>query len=180
MVDSQRKLLAMQKQQIHTQHLKMTGFFHFLKSELIGTIIMFLFATVFVISFASGNGVPVTSIIFVALFVYWPSLVFPILAYKIAKFIISYGYCVLTPDSITSICNGKTKLYSYKNRSISTRKNKNLGVVDIYVGKGLFNFIRFGIGKNFFSSYLAGMGYGAPLYNVTNSEEVLEYISKHN
>lgn len=161
-----------------TQHIR-PGMFHFLRMEILGVI----FTTSFVMF---GFIVPVILLFDAHLLVFFglslffiPPFAFIFIAFSRAKFIRQGGYCVITPDKIKAICNGKVKEYEYKGRYISTRKRKQ-NSMDIYIGRSPIDLVRFGIGRKFFRTWLVVVGLPAPLYNVANVDEVLEYLKRHN
>ena len=163
---------------LKTRHIK-SGIFHFLRMEILGTILLgsfFMFA--FIVPEAKSEN-PNIPLLISMLIVFSPVLYGVIFAYFRARFIRNGGYCIITSEKIQSVYKGKIKVYDYKGRSISTRKRKE-NSMDIYIGKSLIDLIKFGFGRKYFKTVLAGLGFGAPLYNVTNADEVLEYIKRHN
>lgn len=161
-----------------TQHTR-TNVFHFLRGEaFVSTIMVGFISFVFFIPIATDEKVNFFNILFSSIFPIVASYPF-FLAFLRARFIRKGGYCIITPEVIQSLCNGKTRIYEHKGRSIKTRRRKN-GSKDIYIGRSLMDLIKFGIGRNFFTTMAAGLGFGAPLYNVVNADKALEYIKRQN
>lgn len=160
-----------------TQHAR-TSVFHFLRGEAFVSIIMVSFISfVFVIPIVIDEDVHFFNKLFSSIFSIVASYPF-YLAFLRARFIREGGYCIITSEVIQSVYNGRTRIYEYKGRSIKTRTRKN-GSKDIYIGRSLIDLIKFGIGREYFKTMAAGLGLGAPLYNVVNADEVLEYIKQH-
>lgn len=146
--------------------------------EILGTIILSSFFTIaFILPTVLSKGFQFHFIITPAIFLVL-SFYAVFFAFLRARFVRKGGYCVITPEVIQSVCSGKTKTYEYKGRSLSARKRKN-GSMDIYIGRNPIDLFKFGFGKNYFKTVLAGLGLGAPLYNVVNGDEALEYIKRH-
>ncbi|MBX2808847.1 MAG: hypothetical protein KTR20_09490 [Cellvibrionaceae bacterium] len=163
---------------LNTRHVR-PSFFHFLRMEIFGTFFMATFFGLgFILPELMSDNIHIPLLIVFGIFFIIACLPI-VMAFIRANFIRQGGYCVIMPDKIIAICNGKKKEYEYKDRSIKTRKRKQ-NSMDIYIGKNLIDFVRFGIKKNFFTAYLAILGLAAPLYNVVNADEVLDYIKRHN
>ena len=102
-------------------------------------------------------------------------------AFSRGKFLRNNGYCVVTPDGIEAHCLGKVKRYQYKDRSIKTKHHKD-GSVDIFIGKSFMDmFIHSShiLSPKFYEANNALRGFGAPLYRVTNVDEVLAFLEAH-
>jgi len=163
---------------LKTQHVK-SGMFHFFRMEILGTIIICSFIIFgFIVPHLLRENFQISIIIF-------PIVLCLLCLYGIffaflrAKFLRNNGYCVITPDVIQSVCNGKTKTYEYKGRSLGKRMRKN-GSMDIYIGRNPIDLFKFGFGRKYFKTLIVGLGLGAPLYNVVNGDEAWEYIKQHN
>lgn len=161
-----------------TQHIQ-SGLFHFFRMELlVPAIIVTFVALIFIVPEVLSDDfkfyIIIEPIMFCALCSY--SILF---AFLRARFLRRGGYCTITPDAIKATCNGKTTLYEYKGRSITTRHHKD-GTKDIYIGRNPMHLLEFGFGRKYFSTLLACLGLGAPLYNVVNADEALEYIKQYN
>lgn len=163
---------------LKTKHTK-SGMFHFFRMELLGTLIIISFAFLGfilpeILSDSFHFSIIIEPIIFCILCLY--GIFF---AFLRAKFLRNNGYCVITPDVIQSVCNGKTKTYEYKGRSLGKRIRKN-GSMDIYIGRNPIDLFKFGFGREYFKTLIVGLGLGPPLYNVVNGDEAWEYIKQHN
>ena len=91
------------------------------------------------------------------------------------------GYCVITPDCIEAYCLGKIKRYHYKDRSIKTKYHKD-GSANIFIGRSLIDLIKHSgslFSSEFFQANRDARGFGAPLYRVTNADEVLAFLEAH-
>ena len=176
---------------IKTQHIKYNGYFYFLLAEKIGlpifTIWSFLLLSLafFADKYAGSEVLETPSnvfLIFLSIAIIFLSIalaVFGIIpAYYRARFLRTGGYCIITTDYIESVCCGKTKRYDYKNRSIKTKKYKD-GSTDIFIGKSFFDVLKhcyIVLTPAYFRAMKSLLGFGAPLYRVTNADEVLSYL----
>jgi|GEM_PF-2335484 len=177
---------------VKTEHTPYKHPFYFIFPEKIAIPLLFLSATVFMLFFlglsvlaseyhGDYNDIPLDlkiSACFLALFAYSMPLFFVICAYRRAKFLRNGGYCVIAPDYIESVFQGKHKRYEYKNRSIKTKQYKS-GGADIFIGKSLVDVLKHGpilFTPAFFRAWATLMGFGAPLYRVTNADEVISYL----
>ena len=163
---------------IQTKHTQ-AGIFHFLRMEILGTLIMVTFTFLgFILPEILSDDFHFSIIIF-PIFFCLLCLHGVFFAFLRARFLRNGGYCIITPDEIQSVCNGKTKTYEYKGRSLGKRKRKN-GTMDIYIGRNPIDLFKFGFGRKYFKTLIVGLGLGPPLYNVVNADEALEYIKRHN
>ena len=178
---------------IKTKHIKYEKRFYFFLAEKVCAIFMFLFSSlmfsiVYLSMYVLFNktippelGWPVaflmvlpTFLVMVYFFI-WP-------AYCRGKFLRNNGFCILTPDTIEAHYLGKIEQYDYKDRTIKTKTRKD-GSVDIFIGKSFLDVFKHSslvFTRKFFKANNALRGFGAPLYRVTNSEEVLAYLKANN
>ncbi len=176
------------KSAISTTHINYNGRFYFLLIEKIGGIVFSLWSIIILsvlyllLYSLFDRDIPSDINWWIALFstpiilsiVYffiWP-------AYSRARFLRNKGYCLITPEEIESHCLGKVKQYEYKNRSIKTKVHKD-GSVDIFIGKSFKDSIKhsgFVFTPKFYKANKALRGLGAPLYRVTNADEVVSYL----
>ena len=94
------------------------------------------------------------------------------------KFLRNKGYCIITPENIEAHCLGKMEVYEYKERSIKVKQRKD-GSTDIFIGMSLIDLAKhsgFLMSSKFFKADKAARAIGAPLYRVTNAEEILTYL----
>ncbi|MBX2809409.1 MAG: hypothetical protein KTR20_12345 [Cellvibrionaceae bacterium] len=180
---------------IKTTHIKYNGFCYFLLAEKIAIPvliiwIMFLFWLAYLADKYGGVEVqeePSTVLyLFISLATFMAvtfiSIYYLMPGYFRGKFLRKEGYCIITPNYIEVVFGGKQKRYTYKNRSIKTKKYKD-GSTDIFIGKSFMDFLKHGsilFTPAYFRAWKALMGFGAPLYRVINADEVLDYLKKHN
>ena len=177
---------------VKTEHINYKGLFYFLLMEKIGGPIFALWTTLLLclIYVAEVNhfdgSVSLSfylSLTFIAFVIFFAISILTIVpAYYRAKFLRQGGYCIITSEGIESICRGKHKVYQYHNLSIKTKKHKD-GSVDIFIGKSFIDFLKstgFIWNRKTWKAYKALIGLGAPLYRVTNPDDVLAFLRSHN
>lgn len=181
-----------------TIHQRKNSLFHFVQPEKVAIPLLFLGGTLFVALlwimnqlasdyYASQGGTGLENdstsslliLIVFGLFAYLAPLVFLFLAYKRAKFLKNGGYCLITPTHIEATCGDRTRKYEYHNRTIKTKTWKD-GSTDIYIGKSFKDALKHSgfivFSKSYFRAIAALVGFGAPLYRITNSGEVINAL----
>lgn len=177
---------------IKTTHKNFDRYYYFILEEKLGAISFFLWGLVLcfglyflltslfkessnpMVEFVISGALTLTVILI--LIVILSSYVWP--AYSRARFLRNKGFCIITPDIIEAHYLGKIESFEYKGRSIKSKHHKD-GSTDIFIGKGFSDLIKhsgFVFSSKFFEANRAARGFGAPLWRVTNADEVVRFL----